>query len=234
VPARDGIRACLTIVDPPKLTTAAARFRSCQPTCHGTSGHTLQLSGPCRTALDAQGRMIDSGRRSAWPQLGQSLEIRLISRFVRRQPSRLRRRRFLDGRKRYGRLVVSRTTFSGHLRTDLIRIIDLSMTSCLANIDAGVGRHQLAISRRTTSALPTTVKYLAMGTTDDSRELSNRPQLMVAMLDRSHIARQIDLAGSLAPAQPPGRAGLQSVLCQPSSTKTGSKPARSSSRCRRC
>jgi hypothetical protein len=48
--------------------------------------------------------MIDSGRRSAWPQLGQSLEIRLISRFVRRQPSRLRRRRFLDGRKRYGRL----------------------------------------------------------------------------------------------------------------------------------
>jgi hypothetical protein len=123
--------------------------------------------------------------------------------------------------------LVSRTTFSGHLRADLIRMIDLSMTSCFANIAGGVGRHQSAIHRRTTSALPTTVKYLAMGTTDDSRELSNRPQLMVAMLER-----QIDLAGSLAPAQPPGRAGLQSVLCQPSSTKTGSKPVRSSSRCR--
>jgi hypothetical protein len=42
-----------------------------------------------------------------------------------------------------------------------------------------------------------------MGTADDSRELSNRTQLKVAMLDRSHVARQIDLAGSFAPAQLP-------------------------------
>jgi hypothetical protein len=95
--------------------------------------------------------------------------------------------------------LVSRTTFSGHLRADLIRMIDLSMTIRLPNIAGGVGRHQSEINRRTTSALPTTVKYLAMGTTDDSRELSNRTQLNVAMLDRSHVARQIDLAGSFAP-----------------------------------
>ena len=101
-----------------------------------------------------------------------------------------------------GRLV-SRTIFSGHLCADLIRMIDLSMTSCLPNIAGGVGRHQSAINRRTTSALPTTAKYLAMGTTDDSRELSNRTQLMVALLDRSHVALQIYLAGSLAPAQLP-------------------------------
>src|SRR5450631_1151657 len=76
-------------------------------------------------------------------------------------------------------------------------MIDLSMTSCSPNIAGGVGRHQSAINRRTTSALPTTAKYLAMGTTDDSRELSNRTQLMVALLDRSHVALQIYLAGSL-------------------------------------
>src|SRR6202162_6110368 len=130
--------------------------------------------------------------------------------------------------------LVSRTTFSGHLRADLIRMIDLSMTSCLSNIAGGAGKHQSAINIRATSALPATVKYLAMGTTDNSRELSNRTQLMVTMLDRSHVARQIDPAGSLAPAQLPSRAGLPPVLCQPSSTKTDSKPARSSPRCRRC
>ena len=99
--------------------------------------------------------------------------------------------------------LVSRTTFSGHLRADLIRMTDLSISSCLANIAGGVGRHQSAISRRTTSALPTTIKYLAMGTTDNSRKLSNPTQLMAAMLDRSHVARKIDLAGPLAPTQLP-------------------------------
>lgn len=44
--------------------------------------------------------------------------------------------------------LVSRTTFSGHLCADLIRMIDLSMTSCLANIAGGVGRHQSAISSK--------------------------------------------------------------------------------------
>jgi hypothetical protein len=47
--------------------------------------------------------MIDGGRRWFWLQLGQSLKIRLILRFVRRWPDRLRRRRLLDGRKRYCR-----------------------------------------------------------------------------------------------------------------------------------
>src|SRR5258706_2376964 len=48
--------------------------------------------------------MIDSGRLSIWFQLGHSLKIRSISRFVRRLPDRLRRRRLLDGRRRYCRL----------------------------------------------------------------------------------------------------------------------------------
>jgi hypothetical protein len=51
-----------------------------------------------------QGWMIDSGRLCIWFQLGHSLKIRLISRFVRRVPNRLRRRRFLDGRRRDGRV----------------------------------------------------------------------------------------------------------------------------------
>src|SRR6266446_2930660 len=38
----------------------------------------------------------------------------------------------------------------------------------------GSGKDQPAINRRTTSALPTTIKYLAMGTAGSSRELSNR------------------------------------------------------------
>jgi len=70
-----------------------------------------------------------------------------------------------------GRWLVSRTTFSGHFRADLIRMIDRSMISSFANIAGGVGSHQSAINRRTTSALPTTVKYLATGTTDNSHEL---------------------------------------------------------------
>ena len=54
--------------------------------------------------------------------------------------------------------LVSRTTFSGHLRADLIRMIDLSMTSCFANIACGVGRHQSAISSKAASVAPTKVK----------------------------------------------------------------------------
>jgi hypothetical protein len=44
--------------------------------------------------------MIDCGRRRIWLQLGQSPKIRLISRFVRQQPDRLRGRRFLERRRR--------------------------------------------------------------------------------------------------------------------------------------
>jgi hypothetical protein len=51
-----------------------------------------------------RGWTIDSGRLCIWFQLGHSFKIRLISRFVGRSPDRLRRRRFLDGRRRYGRL----------------------------------------------------------------------------------------------------------------------------------
>jgi hypothetical protein len=51
-----------------------------------------------------QGWTIDSGRLPIWFQLGHSLKIRSISRFVRRQPDRLRRRRLFDGRRCYGRL----------------------------------------------------------------------------------------------------------------------------------
>jgi hypothetical protein len=48
--------------------------------------------------------MIDRGRRYVWLQLGQSLKIRLIWRFVRRQPDQLHGRWLLDGWKRYCRL----------------------------------------------------------------------------------------------------------------------------------
>src|SRR6185295_11239590 len=53
------------------------------------------------------------------------------------------------------------------------------------------GEDQPAISKRTASALPTTIKYLAMGTADSSCELSNRGQPLAAMLDHTHAARQI-------------------------------------------
>jgi hypothetical protein len=69
--------------------------------------------------------------------------------------------------------LVSRRIFSGHLRSDLIRMAALSMTSGRSgNLGGGSGKDQPAISRRIRSALPTTVKYLAMGTADSSR-LSN-------------------------------------------------------------
>jgi hypothetical protein len=98
--------------------------------------------------------------------------------------------------------LVSRTTFSGHLRSDLIRITALSMISGRsAKLAGGSGKDQPATSRRTTSALPTTIKYLAMGTADSSRELSNRGQPMAATLDYTHAARQLDRG-----AAPPRRA----------------------------
>ena len=98
----------------------------------------------------------------------------------------------MDGGGIIGRLV-SRTTFSGHLRSDLIRIAALSMISGRSEkLGEGSGKDQPAISRKAASALPTTTKYLAMGTADSSRELSNRGQPMAAMLDRTHAARHID------------------------------------------
>jgi hypothetical protein len=61
-------------------------------------------------------------------------------------------------------LLVSRTTFSGHLRADLIRMVALSMISGRSRkFDRGSGKDQPTISRRATSALPTAIKYLAMG-----------------------------------------------------------------------
>jgi hypothetical protein len=90
-------------------------------------------------------------------------------------------------------LLVSRTTFSGHLCADLIRMVALSMISGRSEKRSGdSGKIQLAINRRTASALPTTIKYLAMGTADSSRELNNRDQPMAEMLDRTRVARQFD------------------------------------------
>jgi hypothetical protein len=54
--------------------------------------------------------------------------------------------------------LVFRTTFSGHLRADSIRMIDLSITNCFENIPGGVGRHQSAISRKAASVAPTKIK----------------------------------------------------------------------------
>src|SRR5258705_3297822 len=69
----------------------------------------------------------------------------------------------------------------------------LSMISGRSGKLAGTsGKDQPAINRRTASALPTTTKYLAMGTADSSRDLSNRSQRLAAMLDHTHVARQID------------------------------------------
>jgi hypothetical protein len=74
-------------------------------------------------------------------------------------------------------LLVSRTTFSGHLRSDLIRIAALSMISGRSGkLAGGSGKDQPAIKRRAASAAPTTTKYLAMGTADGSRDFSNPDQ----------------------------------------------------------
>jgi hypothetical protein len=55
--------------------------------------------------------------------------------------------------------LVSRTTFSGHLCADLIRITALSMaTDWSANIAGGVGRHQAAMNSKAASVPPTMIK----------------------------------------------------------------------------
>src|SRR4051794_37207042 len=80
-------------------------------------------------------------------------------------------------------LLVSRTILSGHLCSDLIRIVALSISGRSGKLDAASGKDQPAICRRDTSALPTTMKYLAMGTADRSRALSIRSQPVAATLE---------------------------------------------------
>jgi hypothetical protein len=88
-------------------------------------------------------------------------------------------------------LLVSRTTFSGHLRSDLIRMITLSVISGRSGkLGGGSGRDQPAIIRRTASTLPTTIKYLTIGTADGSRDFSNPGPPMAATLDQTHVARK--------------------------------------------
>src|SRR3954465_6355705 len=88
----------------------------------------------------------------------------------------------MDGDENVGWLV-SRTTLSGHLRADSIRIFAPSMISGRSGKwSAGSGNIEPAISRRTTSAHPTTAKYLAMGTADCPCDLSDLGRLMTAML----------------------------------------------------
>jgi hypothetical protein len=113
-------------------------------------------------------------------------------------------------------LLVSRTTFSGHLRSDLMRIIALSMISGRSGkLGGGSGKDQPASNRRTASTLPTTTKYLAMGTADSSRDLSNPGQPMAAMLDHTHAARQIDK----------GRHGAASRLHSDDASTRGNSPS---------
>jgi hypothetical protein len=101
-------------------------------------------------------------------------------------------------------LLVSRTTLSGHLRSDLIRMAALSMIPGRSGkLGGGSGKDQPAITRSAASALPTTIKYLAMGTADSSRELSDRGQPMAATLDYIHVARQLDLGCRAAASRLP-------------------------------
>jgi hypothetical protein len=61
-------------------------------------------------------------------------------------------------------LLVSRTTFSGHLRSDLIRMAMISGGS--GKLAGGTGKNQPATNRTAARAPPTTTKYLTMGTAD--------------------------------------------------------------------
>ncbi len=115
-------------------------------------------------------------------------------------------RRHLDGRCWDRQLTSIQTTFSGHLRADLIRMVILSMISGRSGkLAGGSGKGQPAIKRRTASALPTTTKYLALGTADSSRDLSNLGQPMTAMLDHTHVAaNQLATPPLIEPLSPLG------------------------------
>ncbi|WFU45684.1 hypothetical protein QA640_47775 (plasmid) [Bradyrhizobium sp. CB82] len=94
---------------------------------------------------------------------------------------------------------MSKTTLSGHLCADLIRIVALSMIADRSReLSWGSGTPQPAINRRTASALPTTTKYLAMGTANSARDLSNLGQPVTATIDHADAARQIDNRLALA------------------------------------
>ncbi|QPF93569.1 hypothetical protein [Bradyrhizobium commune] len=89
--------------------------------------------------------------------------------------------------------LASKTTFSGHLRADLIRMVAASMLlGRSGNLSGSSGKDQPAISRRTASAPPTTTKYVAMGRADGSGGFGNLDRPMTAMLGQSHAMRRSD------------------------------------------
>jgi hypothetical protein len=98
----------------------------------------------------------------------------------------------MDGGKNVGWLV-SRTTFSGHLRADAIRMAAAPVLSGRSeNLSGSAGKDQPAISRRTASAPPTTARYFAMGKADGSGDFGNLDRPMMAMLGRSHVVGEGD------------------------------------------
>jgi hypothetical protein len=100
--------------------------------------------------------------------------------------------------------LVSRTTFSGHFRSDLIRMTALSVISGRSGKLAGnSGKDQLAINRRTASTPPTNTKYLTMGTADCSRDFSNPDQPMARCLT-THVDGK-----SIRDATPPDRVSTE-------------------------
>jgi hypothetical protein len=61
--------------------------------------------------------------------------------------------------------LVSNSIFSGHLRSDLIRMTAVVMICGRSEkIANGAGQYQLTIKSKAASALPTNTKYLATGT----------------------------------------------------------------------
>jgi hypothetical protein len=86
--------------------------------------------------------------------------------------------------------LVSRTTFSGHLRADAIRMVAASIPFARSgNLSGSFGGDQPIISRRAASAPPTTAKYLAMGRADGSGNFANLDLPITAMLGHSRAAR---------------------------------------------
>jgi hypothetical protein len=74
--------------------------------------------------------------------------------------------------------LVSSSIFSGHLRSDLIRMAAVAMISGRsAKLDGELEKLQLAINSRAASALPTDIKYLVTGTpiTPANREIQLHP-----------------------------------------------------------
>jgi hypothetical protein len=146
--------------------------------------------------LGSHGRQIANNWPSIWSWLrhwvSHEVPTYSIFQFIGQMLDHISRGRHVNGGGENVEWLVSRTTFSGHLRANSIRMVALPMIAGRSGSRSGSsGNDQPASSRRTASVLPQTPKYLPTGNVVSSGNPSDLDRPMTAMLSHTHAVQRI-------------------------------------------